>query len=376
MGQKGQISEENKIRAIHVEADPSDAASAKRWLERTYGTQTKGPFPNGIKMRLVPELTPLTNHQTRVKIESLRARQARFCKKAVRTRTWELTSLDHISSDVGFSLRHLMMEIKSKEKPALNLFHTVDHHWRGDGHVVTYLPEFESEARMMLIGLLTYLTFHHPDKADALETYFSDSAVDRAAETKWDPSRYCMISADDERVDDLVDADPDYDLLDSEDDEQTDKAVPGIGQPAKALQRPDAANLQSRTLYGKEEDSVSTFASNRTGQSRKKRVNFAPESSVSEKTGTKSSTFTTQDEQQSVVSLISQQTLEEHFEKIELLVNDKLEETTQILRLLLSKHETSKRNSLPSDQDTLAGQPVVSPTGAASIPPRDAGGGL
>ena len=376
LGQKGQISEENKIRAIHVEADTCDAATAKRWLERTYGTRALGPFPHGIKMRLVPELTPLTNTQTRVKIERLRARQARFCKKVVRTRTWDLTSLDYISPDVGFSLRQKMMEIKSKDKPALTLFHTVDLQWRGDGHVVTYLPEFESEARMMLIGLLTYLNFHHPDKAEALETYFSESAVERAAETKWDPDRYCMISADDERVDDLVAADLDYDLLDSDDDDHTDKAVSGKGQQEIAAQRPDATNLLSRTLYGKDDDSISTFASNRTGRSRKKRVNFAPAPSAPDIGGPKSSTSTTQDEQQSTVSSISQQTLEERFEKIELLVNDKMAETNHILRLLLSRQDATDQHQIQSNQDTLDRQPVVSPTGEASIPPGDTGGRL
>ena len=376
LGQKGPISEENKIRAIHVEVDTCDAASAKRWLERTYGTRTLGPFPHGIKMRLVPELTPLTNTQSRVKIERLRARQARFCKKVVRTRTWELTSLDYVSPDVGHSLRQLMMEIKSKEKPVLPLFHSVDLQWRGDGHVVTYLPEFESEARMMLIGLLTYLNFHHPDKAEALETYFSDSAVERAVETKWDPDQYCMISADDERVDALVDADLDYDLLDSDDDENTAKAVSGTGQQVPAPQRPDATNLQSRTLYGKDDDSVSTFASTRTGQSRKKRVNFAPTPSASDTTGHKSSTSTMQDEQQSTVSSISQQTLEERFQNIELLVNDKIAETNHILRLLLARQDAVENHQSHSNQDTPTRQSVVSPTGEASIPPRDTGGGL
>ena len=314
----------------------------------------------------------MTNVYTRVKIERLRSRQAAFTDGIIRATTWEISSLDYVSPDAGHSLHQLMMAITAKENPALSLFHSVDAHWQGNGHVVSFIPQFEAEARMILAGLLTYLTFYHPDKAEAIESYFTTAAVERSSESKWDPVRYCIITSDDEMVDDLLEVDTDFNFLDLSQCNTSNAAAPGSNQPvANKPIRPDASNLESRTLYGQDDDTVSTLATNNPGR---KKVNFKRGTSISDAPTQKSSKTSTQDGQHSTVSSMSQ-TLEDRFEKIELMVNKKLDETSHLMRLLLAKQEALEHQQLPPNQDQPAGQPVVSPTGEASIP-RDAGGGL
>ena len=369
LGKKGAISPELQIRAIHIEANSADTVAAKTWIKRTYGSQSTGPFPNGIRMRLVPELTPLTNTYTRVKIDRLRARQSAFTKGVLRATTWELHSLDYASKETGTTLRDLIMGIRAKEKPELLLFHSVDDHWQGNGHVVTFLPSFQSEARMILSCLLTYLQFYHPDKAADIATYFTEPAVERAEEAKWDPVRYCVITPDDEMIDDLLEADTDFDLPDDTADSRTAAAIADSTSGSTRTSRPEADNL-SRTLYGRDEDSVSTMATNRTGR---KKVTFKSTEPTTVASTQQSSITSMQDGQGSTVSSISQ-TIEDRFASMELLVHTNINETSQLLRKILEKQEAFERTSNPPHQGHPAGQPVVTPTGEAGIP-RDAGSG-
>jgi len=59
---------------------------------------------------------------------------------------------------------------------------------------------------------------------------------------------------------------------------------------------------------------------------------------------------------------------------MEILVNTTLAENSQLIRLLLAKQDALEHSKFPTNQGHPDGQPVVSPTGEASIP-RDAGGG-
>ena len=347
-----------------------DADAATAWARRIYGSSSIGPFPNGIKLRMVPELTPMTTNNTRVKMDRLRAKQANFNHGLIRVTTWELNSLDYVSKELGVSLRDLIMGIRSKDKPHLTLFHSVDDHWRGPshGHVLSFIPQLQDHARMMITGgLLTYLSFHQPDYAEEIATYFTASAVERAKENRWDPLTYTFITADDERLDNLLAADADFDLSDDEETGKTDVTI--IGHPSSTTlnARPNAGNLQSRTLYGHEEDSISTLASNRKGR---KKVSF---SNPDQSTAPTQSSFTTQnqDEHQSTVSSISQ-TLEDRFSNMEIQFNTNMEETSKLLRIILEKQEAIEQKA--NNQGHPDGQPVVTPTGDAGVP-RDAGGG-
>jgi hypothetical protein len=346
-----------------------DADAATIWARKIYGSQSTGPFPNGIKLRLVPELTPMTTLPTRVKMDRLRTKQATFNNGIIRVTIWELNSLDYVSKELGVSLRALIMGIKSKDKPHLTLFHSIDDHWKGPshGHVVTFIPQLEDHARMILTGLLTYLSFHHPNHAEEIATYFTASAVERAKETKWDPRNYNLITADDERLDNLLVADEDFDFSDDDTNAKTDTAISGNNKATKQKARPDASNLQSRTLYGHDEDSVSTLASTRTGR---KKVSFSTSDQATAPTK-QSSTTPPQDEQHSTVSSISQ-TIEDRFANMEIKFNNNMEETSRLLRIILNKQEALERVSF--NQGPPDGQPVVTPTGEAGIP-RDAGGG-
>ena len=116
---------------------------------------------------------------------------------------------------------------------------------------------------------------------------------------------------------------------------------------------------------------MSTMATNCPGW---KKSNSKRDTSISDATTQQPSNTTTPDGQHSMISSISQ-TLEDRFEKIELMVNTKVDVTSQLVCLLLSKQEALETKQPPPNQDQPAGQPVVSPTGEASIP-WEAGGSL
>ena len=162
-------------------------------------------------MRLVPELTPLTSTDTRAKFEWLRTRQENFCKHVVRATTWELGSIDYKDPTMNKSLRHLTMQIKAREKPHLTLFHSIDRHWQGNGHVATFIPQFEAEARMILAGLLPFLLHYHPNHEEQLLKFFSDPDKERLGEVTWDPVKYCIVTPDDIAVDSLMEGDDEFD---------------------------------------------------------------------------------------------------------------------------------------------------------------------
>lgn len=260
LGRRGPIPDEQRVKAIHLEVETKDVNVAQPIFARLYGSASIGPFPNSVKMRLVPIITVSMGPNILSKVERLRARQAAFDEKAIRATTWELMSIDHVDRVLGVSLRSLIMEITHRDKPHLSLFHSVDRHWKGEGHVVTFLPQFESDARLILAALLPFLESLLPRHKPRLHKYFTPAAVDRAKVAKWDAANYCVITPDDAIIRDLLAGDNDYDLSG---DATTVPAAP-VEQAIKPPARPDPVNLASETLYGADTDSVSTIGTART----------------------------------------------------------------------------------------------------------------
>ena len=157
LGCSGPIPEEQWVRAVHIEVDKTKVEVIKPILYRIYGHDSVGPFPNGIKMRLVPEITPLMGPASRAKADKLRNRQANFVQYCMKAVSWEIATLVFVDATIGHSLRQMIMTIRARHRPNLSLFHSVDAQWQGNGYVVTFVPEFESEARTVLAGLLPFL---------------------------------------------------------------------------------------------------------------------------------------------------------------------------------------------------------------------------
>jgi hypothetical protein len=213
-GKRVKVAPENQIRALYLEIDADTATLSlnEPIIPRMFASNKTGNFPLGIKMRLVPEISNLSNTESRIKVERQRSRQANFVANLMAATTWEISSLDFHDTELDDrSLRDLMMDIPSTDYPHLTLFHSIDPSFKGDGHVVSFLPQMEDEAGAMITGLLTYLLFNGENN-DRIKKFFTVSAVGRSATSHCDIARQCVISEYDTLVDNLDNAimDKDY----------------------------------------------------------------------------------------------------------------------------------------------------------------------
>jgi len=250
------------VRDIHVEVDKNCVDTIKPILYRIYGHESTGPFPNCVKMRLVPEITPLMGPSSKAKAEKLRNCQANFVKYSVKASTWELATLDYIDNTLGHSLCHMLMSIRVRNRPHIGLFHSGDPQWQGNGHVVTFIPDFEAEACTVLAGIIPFLRHTFPNHHDRIHALFTPSAVERSYDAHWDPDAYAVITAKDGILGELEEIDSELDLL-------PPAAFQVEGGPARSDQpsRPDPGNLQRHNLYGGETDSVSMIVTQGTRRS-------------------------------------------------------------------------------------------------------------
>jgi len=206
LGRQGAIPVEHQVRAIHVEVDKTKLAVIKSRLYRIYGSNSNGPFPNGIKLRLVPEITPQMGPTSRAKVDRLRNRQHNFVQFSLTAQTWEIATLDFVDSHLGTSLRQLLMSIPSFQFPNRFVFHSVDPQWQRNGHIITFLPDVEAEARTIIAGMIPFLVFHYQDLADRIYSMFTPDAVKRVTEetmARWDPTTNSVVTFEDGILDSL-----------------------------------------------------------------------------------------------------------------------------------------------------------------------------
>ena len=281
-----------------------------------YGVSPDPAFPPvlGIRMRLTPEISRLTNLSSVAKATRLRKRQQAFCQNIVRITSWEISQLDFADKDLGCTLRQILMSLRSTEPGSehLKLFFAVEHrYWMQDGgFVFLVLPIFEQEARMTIAGLLPYLKFLAKEKrqpADRIEGFFTTEAVARMAGAFYDPTRREVISEDEAYLDDITTCAEDmhFDLTEMLTDKASDKATATISPSAAPTdpgpsQRPSPPTLAVGNLLDGA-DSVTTFhtktASKVTTQSTASKKSTASTPAVSSDTqsSTNESLFTEDD---------------------------------------------------------------------------------
>ena len=317
-------------------------------------------------MRLVPEITLQMHSQLKVKVDRLRTQQAAFQEKIVRIACWDITVVDFFDQDFNGCLRDLLMAVRPIDKPTFSLFHSLDRRWSGDGFTFSVIPQFESEARTLLAGLLPFLKFQHPAYTTAIERNFTPVAIDRATNESWDNVNFCVITPDDAMVQFILDEDAEFDFSESPSPiSQTVQVVP--------ILRPSAAHLEATTLYGRDNDSVSTTATH-PKQGARHKISWAVPPSSSSKVSPQAS--------QSSVSVL---TMEEQIlaveQRLEKNIDSKLQElSTQLTRVLELSQPTSAvppaslTRLTATPQDHWHKQLMVSPSDAGG--PRAAGGGL
>jgi len=265
LGTTGAIPVEQQVRAIHIEVDKSRIGVIKPRLYRLYGSTSSDPFPNGVKLRLVPEITPQMGPSSRAKVDRLRNRQSSFVQFSLSAQTWEIATLDYVDPELGTSLRQLLMSIPSSQIPNRFVFHSVDPHWQRNGHIITFLPDLEVEARTIIAGMIPFLVFHYQDYAERIYSMFTADAVRRVTEetmAKWDPVSNSVVTFEDGILDSLESIDAEY-LLSGPVQVEGGPVAPSVG----ATLRPEPSNLRRPVLFT-DTDSVSTFRTQGTTRSR------------------------------------------------------------------------------------------------------------
>ena len=220
IGRKGSIPDEQRVQALHVEVNREEKPAAWRRLKELYGATSRPPhvYPNCTRMRLVPEIESALNKTARGKIERLRAKQQQFLKAICKVTSWDIMALDHRTKNttpndpdeckhegMPRSLRELLARIKDPGNEKVHLFHTVERSWNDNtGFVFLVLPHLESEARMLVSGLVPYLQFHF---GNYINKYFSEEVVEEMKDAKWDPENQCVISSSDGVIDSAIEDD-------------------------------------------------------------------------------------------------------------------------------------------------------------------------
>ena len=198
---------EDMVMATHIEVAAHEYEDADKIIGGYYSASSTN-FPSNIRMRLVPTFETLGNRDSREKARHLAAKQLAWTSNIKSTRTWEIATLDRTCSQNNMTLREMILAVPHPTKHT-QLFHGVARGFRNDSVLLTYVPQYESEAQMMIAGLLPYLKGKH---GHWVTKEFTESAVRRADEAIWDKEKNMVVTKNDTRIDALDEADGDLDL--------------------------------------------------------------------------------------------------------------------------------------------------------------------
>ena len=255
IGTRERIPQEQQVRALHIEVAVENRLAAQKALLAVYGRKCTGNYPNGIRLRFALPIGAAYNLITKAKLEKLRYRQQLWSQTYKKGQSWEITQLDLILKD-SVTLRQALTQIMSTTDKRFPLFHSVDRATRkGSGIIFQFLPELESEARLMISNLLPYLQHHY---GDIVKQCFTPSAVDRSNECTWDPVSGTIKGSYDEEINFLDDSDLMAQYISSKSPPNT-TPQPALTPTKEPTPTPIQPLRLTATAYGNDDDSVSTL---------------------------------------------------------------------------------------------------------------------
>jgi hypothetical protein len=74
LGRRGAVPKDQQVKAIHIECDSEIPFELKVALSKIYASAMNDNYPNGIRMRLVPDINSMISPDTRQNDTRLRAR--------------------------------------------------------------------------------------------------------------------------------------------------------------------------------------------------------------------------------------------------------------------------------------------------------------
>jgi len=142
---------EQRIKAIHIEVDWTESAEKRKRLQEAFSVDAS-EFPTGIKMRLVPELSAITNPNGWAKAAQLQALQAQFL-------TISETYVLHVTPHPEYNKRRTLTTLQQfvptspHATPFNQPFHAVSPLAKIDGYIIRYLPEHRSKVLAIITRL-------------------------------------------------------------------------------------------------------------------------------------------------------------------------------------------------------------------------------
>ena len=252
LGTRERIPPEQQVRALHVEVAVENRMAAQKALLAVYGRKSTGSFPNGIRLRFALPIGAAYNLNTKAKLEKLRSRQQLWNQTYKKGQSWEITQLD-FNLTTELTLRQALTKIMSTTDNRFPLFHSVDRPTsKSSGISFQFLPELESEARLMISNLLPYLHYHYGEIASKC---FTPSAVERLTDCKWDPEAGTIIGAYDEEINYLEESD----IMTQYISTKTQPPPPPTPQNPPNTKVTSTTPLLQNPAYGQDDDSVSTL---------------------------------------------------------------------------------------------------------------------
>ena len=198
---------EDMVMTTHIEVATHEYEDADKIINGNYSARSTN-YPSNIRMQLVLAFKTLGNRDSREKAYRLAAKQLAWTSNIKSTRTWEIATLDRTCPQNNTTLREMILWVPHPTKNT-ELFHKVSRGFRNNSVLLTYIPQYEPEAQMMIAGLLPFLNAKH---GYWVTKEFTESAVRRADEATWDKQRNMVVTKNDYQIDALDKADEDLNL--------------------------------------------------------------------------------------------------------------------------------------------------------------------
>jgi len=129
--------------------------------------------------------------------------------------TWEIATLNLPNKMLQANLWQLVLAILDPDKPHQQLFHSVSKTFTKDGNIFQFHPGKIQHAHGVVTGLLVFLKGMWEEHLDMKKFYkfFNDGAIDRAADSWWDPETKTVQMRADAEMEKILHQDDDYHFL-------------------------------------------------------------------------------------------------------------------------------------------------------------------
>lgn len=252
---KGRTREEDKVFALALDLEAKQSKAQVKKIVQFYNKRNRAPeeYPNGIRLRFVKSIDDCINRRDQAKVLQLKSKQKSYLQAVRTTTSYEIEQIDYAgdipegNENEFYTLRQMIMSLKTDEDETVPLFISVDLDWKKEGHTFQYAPNFADQAERTILTLIPLLDYKFPDQN--IRPFFTPEAHDRCLGMKVNEETGLV----EEEGDELYDIDADDDMYGFEFD-ITPEAAAGLMRP--------------RATMPHEDDGVSTI---RTHSSNKKR---------------------------------------------------------------------------------------------------------